>query len=316
MVECQPLVSIGMPVYNDHAFLRQTLDCLLNQDLTDFELVISDNASTDATEEICREYASKDRRVRYYRNESNIGAARNFNAVLGLCSGKYFCWAASHDLWEPAFLSACVGALERDSTAVLAFPEADYVEEDGRSFMTFHPMLDTRGLQPFRAFHVVLWDPYRYQVYGVMRREAGLALGGFGPGFAPDVVFLVKLALIGGFVPVPGMLFHLRHTLGTASPAVMMSKLGIQLHWWSGVRLYLQLIVQVMLAAAGARPKPWGPLNTIVAGLETALLYSYIVFAVNADWRRVRREARLAARQRSAPSLSSRSPSLLDQDHS
>ncbi len=93
-----PKVSIGMPVYNGEEFIREALDSLLAQTFTDFELIISDNASTDGTEAICREYTSKDHRVRYIRQAKNLGAGGNFQFVLYEAVGEYFMWAAYDDL--------------------------------------------------------------------------------------------------------------------------------------------------------------------------------------------------------------------------
>jgi glycosyltransferase involved in cell wall biosynthesis len=95
----KPQVSIGMPVYNGAKFIREALDSLLAQTFTDFELIISDNASTDGTEAICREYAAKDVRVRYVRQAQNRGAIANFQYVLDEAVGGYFMWAAADDVW-------------------------------------------------------------------------------------------------------------------------------------------------------------------------------------------------------------------------
>ena len=83
MANSEPRVSIGMPVYNGENYLAQALDSLLAQTFTDFEIVICGNASTDGTEALCREYAERDARIVYRRNESNVGAAANFNKVFG-----------------------------------------------------------------------------------------------------------------------------------------------------------------------------------------------------------------------------------------
>ena len=85
----KPRISIGMPVFNGEKFIAETLDSLLTQTYSDFELIISDNASTDNTEQICRKYASKDPRINYFRNKSNFGAAKNYNRVFKLSSGEY-----------------------------------------------------------------------------------------------------------------------------------------------------------------------------------------------------------------------------------
>lgn len=99
-----PLVSIGMPVFNGERTLCPALDSLLGQTFADFELIISDNASTDRTEEICRARAARDARVRYLRQERNIGSHGNFRFVLQQALGQDFMWAAVDDLWAPTFV--------------------------------------------------------------------------------------------------------------------------------------------------------------------------------------------------------------------
>lgn len=95
-----PMVSIGTPVYNGAKYLRKALDSLLEQTFTDFELIISDNASTDDTQAICEEYARRDSRIRYVRQSMNIGAAENFRFVQQQAKGEFFMWAAHDDLWD------------------------------------------------------------------------------------------------------------------------------------------------------------------------------------------------------------------------
>ena len=123
----RPTVSIGLPVHNGATFLAEAIESILAQTFPGFELVISDNASTDRTPEICRSYAAADGRIRYYRQETNIGAAQNYNVVFQRSSGKYFKWAAHDDLIRPTFLARCVAALEADPEAVLCHSVVEIV---------------------------------------------------------------------------------------------------------------------------------------------------------------------------------------------
>ena len=107
-----PTVSVGLPVFNGARYLAEAVESILGQTLEDLELVISDNGSTDATEELCRGYAADDRRVRYVRQPRNRGASWNFNEVFWLSRGRYFHWHPHDDVLEPAFLRLCVEALE------------------------------------------------------------------------------------------------------------------------------------------------------------------------------------------------------------
>ncbi|MBS0016773.1 MAG: glycosyltransferase family 2 protein, partial [Arthrospira sp. SH-MAG29] len=126
-----PRVSIGLPVYNGENFIQETLDCLLSQTFDDFELIICDNASTDRTEEICRDYAARDKRIRYYRHPENLGAAKNYNRTFELSTAEYFKWAAHDDLYAPEFLERCVEALDTHPSTVLCYPQEYWIDEQG-----------------------------------------------------------------------------------------------------------------------------------------------------------------------------------------
>ncbi len=117
-----PKVSIGMPVYNGAAYISKALDSLLAQTFSDFELIISDNASIDGTDKICRRYAARDARVRYIRQDVNRGASANFSFVLDEARGEYFMWAASDDIWLPDFISECLTVISADATIGFAAP--------------------------------------------------------------------------------------------------------------------------------------------------------------------------------------------------
>jgi GT2 family glycosyltransferase len=110
--ELEPTVTIGMPVYNAASTIRAALESLLSQTRPDFVLVISDNASSDATEAICREYAGRDKRIHYLRQSTNVGGAMNFRAALFEARTPYFMWAAGDDLWAPTFIEQAVAFLE------------------------------------------------------------------------------------------------------------------------------------------------------------------------------------------------------------
>ena len=127
-----PRVSVGLPVYNGERYLRLAIDSILAQTFEDFELIISDNASTDHTEEICREYAARDPRVIYIRQPRNRGGAWNFNHVVELARGEYLKWAAHDDVLAPTFLKECVAALDRLPGTVLASPRTVKIDESGK----------------------------------------------------------------------------------------------------------------------------------------------------------------------------------------
>ncbi len=115
-----PRVSVGLPVYNGQEHLADSIEALLGQSYEDFELIISDNASTDSTGEICRRYAGGDSRVRYFRQARNIGLSQNHNFVLQQSRGEFFKWAAADDLYGRDLLTRCVDALDAHPDVTLA----------------------------------------------------------------------------------------------------------------------------------------------------------------------------------------------------
>jgi glycosyltransferase involved in cell wall biosynthesis len=128
-----PKLSIGLPVYNGENFLTEAVDSILEQTFSDFELIISDNASTDRTEEICREYAQKDERVRYYRNPKNVGIARNYNITYELASesSQFFKWAAHDDVLMPEYLERCIKVLDKEPSIVCVHTYAQKIDQHG-----------------------------------------------------------------------------------------------------------------------------------------------------------------------------------------
>jgi glycosyltransferase involved in cell wall biosynthesis len=152
ILDSRPLVSIGMAVYNGELYIRQALDSLLAQDYENFELIISDNASTDKTRQICLEYVAKDKRIQYYRNQRNIGAQRNFDRVFELSSGEYFMWACHDDYWKSGYLSSCLAAFNISEAIVLAGTECESIDPETGELIFIDEGLSTVGLSPGKRF--------------------------------------------------------------------------------------------------------------------------------------------------------------------
>jgi glycosyltransferase involved in cell wall biosynthesis len=202
--ENEPLVSIGMPVYNGEAFVKEALDSVLNQSLADFELIIFDNASTDSTAQICRAYANRDARIHYHRNAYNIGAHPNYNRTYHAARGRYFKWAAHDDVLHPDFLKACVEALERVPEAVVCQSFLNYIDGLGRPIGTYDSNLEgADALDPAIRFAALVLRPHPcYEVMGLFRRAAlggSLLLQSF---HGADRALLAEMALRGRFVQV------------------------------------------------------------------------------------------------------------------
>ena len=124
-------VTIGLPVFNGIDYISQAIESILSQTFADFELYISDNASDDGTAEICRDFARRDRRIRYLHQPHNVGAAENYNLLFALGTGPYFKWAAHDDILHPRFLDVAVGILECHPHVVVASPAAGETTQAG-----------------------------------------------------------------------------------------------------------------------------------------------------------------------------------------
>lgn len=122
-------LSIGMPIYNAEKFLQNRLESLLSQPFYDFELIISDDASTDSTSDICKEYLLKDKRIRYIRQEKNIGMSANFHFVLHQANSEYFFWAAQDDLTIPGFIEKNIEVLDNNENLVCSVSKIKFVGE-------------------------------------------------------------------------------------------------------------------------------------------------------------------------------------------
>ena len=211
----RPRVSIGMPVYNGADFLPDAFDAILSQTFRDFELIISDNASTDDTEAICRAYADRDQRVRYYRNRQNLGPAENFNSVAERAEGVYFKWAAHDDVCAPTFLERCVEVLDRDPSVVLAYTDTHIIDEDGEVIRHYDYKLKTdAAAPPMRFGSIINVDHKRHtavEIFGLIRTSALRATPLIGYYARGDSALLAQLSLLGRFHKIPEPLFFNRN---------------------------------------------------------------------------------------------------------
>ena len=222
----EAVVSVGMPVFNGGRFLKEAIESFLRQEYRDFELIISDNASTDDTGTICQAYASVDPRIRYVRNETNIGVLDNFNQVLHLARGEYFMWAACDDIWEPGYILQLAGLLREDPQVVLAFCLFDHLDEQGRSVRAYPRIRPLFGVanRLVRANRCI-WFPRQEGmanlVYGLSRTAVLKELGGlrvFGrKDYGIDHLLIYRLALAGKFAYHDGLLFHKRQVAGSGT---------------------------------------------------------------------------------------------------
>lgn len=206
-----PLVSIGIPVHNEARFLQETLTSLRGQDYSNIEFIISDNASTDGTPDICSDAAASDPRVRVLRFATNRGSSANFLRCLEEAKGELFMWAGGHDLWSQNMVSHCVAALEAHPDAVIAVPESRWVDASAQPFGQHASILDTRGMDPLARVFTLLWANM-HPVYGVIRTSALHASEPIPSYSGGDLILLARLILQGDFIPVRTALWSRRQT--------------------------------------------------------------------------------------------------------
>jgi glycosyltransferase involved in cell wall biosynthesis len=207
MVDKKPLVSIGMPVYNGGDFFRCALESLLAQDYKNFELIISDNHSTDSTQEICLDYAARDKRISYFRNQTNLGPKNNFNKVLELSQGEYFMWHAHDDLREPNYISSCLEIMEMNPNVILCC-SSTLLNQDG-SLRKSDEDFSTVGMSLNRRFRKILWNNSCASIYGLIRSRVLRKTGLFWNVIGPDNLLLAELSLMGEFFQIPLVLFKI-----------------------------------------------------------------------------------------------------------
>ncbi|APW36991.1 hypothetical protein RD110_07075 [Rhodoferax koreense] len=150
-----PMVSIGMPVFNGGRYIREALESLLRQSHINFELIISDNASTDNTANLCREFAARDARVRYVRQASNIGALGNFQYLLDQATGQYFMWAACDDYWDDRWIETLLHVVQ---TGAVQAAFGRVLQVDGRSLPIEHIV----NRQTFRYDEPLMWRRLKF----------------------------------------------------------------------------------------------------------------------------------------------------------
>jgi glycosyltransferase involved in cell wall biosynthesis len=208
-VSAAPPVSIGLPVYNGERYLAEAVEALLGQSFVDFELVIGDNGSTDATAEIIADARMRDPRVRWLPSPENRGAAWNYNRVFHATSGRYFRWAAYDDLMRPTYLERLVEALDTaPADVVLAQTGTILIDDEGAEVGVWDDAFDLSTGDPARRLsrlvrHLVMSNVF----FGLVPRVAMERTRLHGAYPSADYVFLAELALLGRFVTVPERLF-------------------------------------------------------------------------------------------------------------
>jgi glycosyltransferase involved in cell wall biosynthesis len=212
-----PVVSIGMPVYNGEKYLREALDSLLEQSFRDFELIISDNASSDDTKDICLEYASRDSRIKYIRRDVHQSALLNFQFVLAEAVGTFFMWAAHDDTWEKNWLEVLVAGITETDIAVRGLTK---IIDSCGNLLGIPAIKSFRKMAIFRVFLDNEKNGKAFYVYGLFWREKLLSIpfGVLENVDAADVIYISVLAQHGDLRCIGDTFQHYRsHDMGAGA---------------------------------------------------------------------------------------------------
>lgn len=239
MEKGQPRLVIGMPVYNAARYLRSAIEAILAQTFTDFTLIISDNASTDETEHICRDLAARDPRIAYHRNEINIGVFGNFRLVLSMAPPcAFFKWAAHDDLIAPTYLAKAIALLEQSPGAVSCHSATARIDDEGNivdQMTTEWPAIEAPSPVTRFAGYVLNAGPC-VDVFAVFRRNRLVDVLPFGDFYCADAAYLAELALSGPMLRVNETLFFNREHRDRVSLRLEADQTAWRGHQRSGVR--------------------------------------------------------------------------------
>ncbi len=214
-----PRLTVGLPVYNGENYLAESIDALLGQSYEDFELIISDNASTDSTADICRRYVKQDSRVSYFRQPRNVGLAPNHNFVANRARGELFKWASNDDLYGRELLERCVAALDERPQVVLAHSWTAMIDGSGTVTKALDYPLATASPRAPERFRSMLFDSGGDDDGGVMRTEVLRRTAMKDSYHHSDRTIITELALNGPFYQVPEWLYFRRDHPGRAERA-------------------------------------------------------------------------------------------------
>lgn len=214
-----PRLSIGLPVYNGEKYLGEALDALLGQSYGDFELIISDNASTDETQEICQHYCARDNRIRYIRQPVNIGAGPNHNVVFLESRGELFKWASHDDLYARDLLRRCIEILDEHKEVVLSHSATAMIDATGTITRKVGYPLTTDSPDVAERFRSLLFDVGGDDDYGVIRSDVLRRTALYDSYYHADRTIVAEIALYGRFHHAPESLYFRRDHPGSAKRA-------------------------------------------------------------------------------------------------
>lgn len=259
-----PRVSIGLPVFNGEKHLDKTLESLVGQTFQDFEIIISDNGSTDRTEDICRAWAARDSRIRYLRSPENRGAAWNFGRVFEESRGTYFKWATDDDTLMPEWLEECVAVLDGHPDVVVAYTKVVEIDENDDILASWDKYVDVTAEDPVDRLRPVFYYWRCFPVVGLIRREALARTQLIGPYDSSDRVVLGELCLVGKFHRVDKHLYcHREHPENSMNAYRTQQERGAwfdpkntnPLTYWPNWRYHVNFALAILRAPLGGRDR-------------------------------------------------------------
>lgn len=282
----EPLVTVGVPVYNAERYVAQSIECLLAQTFRDFVIVISDNASTDRTGDICQQYAKHDPRIRYHRNDTNIGMPGNFNLTFQMARSKYFRWATADDYCDREMLQDAVERMESDPSLALCYPRAIFVDESGKELFRWQDELHLMQDDPASRFRAVVTHIRKVHHHlGLMRSDCMRRTGMWARHVSSDMGFVAEMSLYGKFYQIDKYQFFRRSHEGSSSWATADNRhqartyhaSGVQLVPFNRVRFHWRYVQAVRRSRIDLRAR-WG-------------LYGFLMKFAASEKRRIWRES-------------------------
>lgn len=214
----EPQISIGMPAYNAARYIGLAIEGLLAQTFGDFELIISDNTSTDATRDVVEEYKQRDGRIHYERRPTNIGANANYSHVARRARGEFFKWSSSSDWCAPTFLERCRAELLASSDAVLAVPRTRFFCDRLDTWQDYAEDIDVLDDAPSaRLSKLTTALQFNNAMNGLIRTSALQRTRLIEPYLHADIVLMGHLALLGKFCLLDERLLYRRMAAATAT---------------------------------------------------------------------------------------------------
>jgi glycosyltransferase involved in cell wall biosynthesis len=273
----KPRVSVGMPLYNREKYVGAAIEAHLNQTFEDFELIITDNASTDASGEICRAYAARDSRVKYYLNERNLGATGNYRRCFELSGGEYFRWTPSDDMVSDNLLERAIAILDRDASVLVAYGRTKLIDAEGNIISDFDERLHLMDDQPSRRWKGVQTNLRLGNLhYGLTRRAEFSKTGLLRSYSGGDFPLIAELSLYGKFYEISDAFFYRRIHEEAASSALKDNKqlmafynpgkadkffartwVHLGANWWSVTRAPIGIAEKMRIYSYMARQVYW-----------------------------------------------------------